>query len=796
MKENTILLRGDGNIVIQDAQHAAITINTNDPADISHKIRELSNTQIAALNQLADEKTDRLSDTFKTLLRDVVSQKNIVYGNICGVQYVRIGDEIHLEYHTEKARLPKGLSAKIPRMAPDKIVGRDADLDDLHQRLFSNRQVVLLNGLGGIGKTTVAQVYVAKYWDEYRHVAWIDQTSEDIINDFVNTEGLLDHLNISADGKEAKALFIHIMTGFKKIEDQPNLLIIDNAESALSRLYEYLPAQPLWHILVTSRRQIPKFDVKELDFLSEDEAIELFLSHYALGTITRKETRELVTAVDLHTLTIEILARTAQTRRTEISQLKQAIADDLRANVYVEHKGGKIERVTSYLCSIFTLSRLSGNELWLLKQFTCLPPEFHNYDLLKELLKPQENQKEAVFPETIEALSAAGWLLKNQATDSYKMHRILADVIKKQLPMAPCDVASVIESVTGKLHIDRTKDNPVDKFPWIPFGKSVLDNFAHSELADISRLQNNLATVLKDLGDYEGAKNLFEKAMRSDEKNFGPDHPTTAVRYSNLALVLKALGDYEGAKNLLEKAMRSDEKNFGPDHPNTARSYSNLALVLKDLGDYEGAKNLLENAMRSDEKNFGPDHPNTAVSYSNLALVLQDLGDYEGAKNLLEKAMQSDEKNFGPDHPNTAVRYSNLALVLKDLGDYEGAKNLLENAMRSNEKNFGPDHPATAVRYSNLALVLKDLGDYEGAKNLLEKAMRSDEKNFGPDHPNTAVRYSNLALVLHDLGDYEKALELSGKSLRIFQNVLPQGHPNIKIVSDIYESIKNKMHKQ
>ena len=65
--------------------------------------------------------------------------------------------------------------------------------------------------------------------------------------------------------------------------------------------------------------------------------------------------------------------------------------------------------------------------------------------------------------------------------------------------------------------------------------------------------------------------------MRSDEQNFGPEHPTTAVSYSNLATVLQDLGDYAGAKELLEKAMRSDEQNFGPEHPTTALSYSNLA---------------------------------------------------------------------------------------------------------------------------------------------------------------------------------------------------------------------------
>jgi tetratricopeptide (TPR) repeat protein len=92
-----------------------------------------------------------------------------------------------------------------------------------------------------------------------------------------------------------------------------------------------------------------------------------------------------------------------------------------------------------------------------------------------------------------------------------------------------------------------------------------------------------------------------------------------------------------------------------------------------------------------------------------------------------------------------------------------------------------------------LGTVLQNLCDYDGAKSLFEKALQSNEKNFGKNHPSTARTYSNLALVLQDLGEYQKALELSGKSLAILKRVLPEGHPNIKIVSEIYQSIKNKI---
>ena len=541
--------------------------------------------------------------------RDKVVQGNAIYG-----------DSIVHNY-PEQTSFPKALSAKVPRIAPEKIVGRENDLADLRERLCDERQVVLVNGMGGIGKTTLAQGYVAKHWNEYQHVVWISQISDDVLTDFVYTEGLLSNLGIQADGQEVQDLFIQIMTALKTVAEQPNLLVIDNAESELSDFYAYLPAQPKWHILITSRQYLEKFDIKELDFLSEEAAIDLFLRHYTRGKISHEEVKSLVNFVDLHTLTIEILAKTAQTQRTEIHRLEQAIADNLRANVYVPHKGQKIDRVTSYLCSIFTLSGLTAKELWLLKQFTCLPAEFHRYEQLYALIKPEASQKEAVFAETMAALTDTGWLLNNQVDDSYKMHRIISDVIAKQYDIVVTDVEPLIECVTDQLSIDQSRDNPIDKFPWIPFGQAILAVFPKSDTATIATLQNNLALVLKDMGDYAGAKELLEVALLSAQTNFGPDHPTTAVRSSNLATVLQALGDYAGAKELLEVALLSDQTNFGPDHPNTARSSSNLALVLQALGDYAGAKEFLEVALNILENSLGPSHPNTEIVRNNLASI-------------------------------------------------------------------------------------------------------------------------------------------------------------------------------
>ena len=685
-------------------------------------------------------------------MRDKV-EKNKAAGSMSNIGKVDIGDKITNVYQNANATIPKELTLYLPKTHPYDIIGRENDLDELHQLLGTEKRVVLVNGLGGIGKTTLAQAYVHKYYAEYQHIAWIVLDSDNLANDFVNTPGLIENLGIETGDFQPLELFPELIRRLKVIPDKPNLIVIDNAEQLLKQYRDILPSQPDWHLLVTSREDIQGFCLKTLDFLSLDKAVELFKKHYTHKKLKEDEVTEVVKMVDRHTLTVEILAKTAEELRYDIDTLKIAIANDLKASIDVAHnkKYAGINKITSYLGTIFNLSKLTESEVWLMKQFACLPSEFHSYELLNDLLTDKDDVGSAVFIAALNSLAQKGWLLRDKEGDSYKMHRIVIDVTKGRNAINVADVETLISSITERLLSDRIRDNPLDKFTWIPFAITLLANFGTVTTDEISVLRNNLASGLYELGDYQDAKALLEKTVASTEKNFGADHPTTAI------------------------------------------TYSNLAVVLWDLGDYKKAKELLEKATASDENNFGADHPTTAIRYSNLALVLKAIGDYPSAKLLLEKAIENAEKNFGVDHLSTAIRYSNLALVLQDMGDYQGAKMLLEKATASAVKNFGVDHPTTATRYSNLAVVLKDLGDNQAAKVLLEKAIASDEKHFGTDHPATANRYHNLSTVLYHLEDYDVALARSNTALAIFNKTLPDGHPIIKTVHEWNEKIKRKM---
>jgi FimV-like protein len=671
---------------------------------------------------------------------------------------------------------PKELTDMVSISKSD-IVGRDDDLKNLRNSLLKENVTALINGIGGIGKTTLAAVYISEFYDDYDHIAWLtlENTLEEAI---AANSSLLTNLNLREVPPQEQ--LSACMNALRIIEsEKPKLLILDNAHENLAEHYDSLPKAPGWHLLVTSRERISRFYIMDLDFLKEDEAIKLFEKHN--DRFSEDQIRSIVKQVELHTLTIEILAKSFHKNRWDLDTVQHALKHDAKSGVRVPHHTEKIDRIKSYLTSIFDISDLSEHETYLLKQFTALPNQWIKYDFLSELLQRETLEWKEDFAGTLSDVCDNGYVLEDEKTDSFKMHPVLVEALAPHLSTTIEDVMLLVDSISELLRLDQAKDNPIDKFQFIPFGDAILKQIPDDTSAETSVLKNNLASAYEDLGDYDKARDLLEQALESALENFGDKHPSVAAIQSNLANVYRELGDYEKARYLLEQALASAKENFGDKHPDVAVTQSNLANAYKELGEYEKARDLLEQALESDLENFDDKHPSVAIRQSNLANVYSDLGEYERARDLLEKALASDLENFGDKHPNVAVRQSNLANVYRNLGDYDKARDLLEQALESALENFDDKHPKVAIRQSNLATVYSDLGEYEKARDLLEQALASDLENFGDKHPTVAVRQSNLALVYQALGDYDKARDLLEQALASDLENFDDKHPTVAV---------------
>ena len=298
------------------------------------------------------------------------------------------------------------------------------------------------------------------------------------------------------------------------------------------------------------------------------------------------------------------------------------------------------------------------------------------------------------------------------------------------------------------------------------------------EHSDTATSLNNLADLLRDQGDFAGARPLHERALAIRERALGSEHPDTATSLNNLAILLKAEGDFAGALPLYQRALAIREKVLGLEHPDTATSLNNLANLLRDQGDFAGARSLHERALAIREKALGPEHSDTATSLNNLAVILKAQGDFAQARPLFERALSIYERALGLEHPAAALSLNQLAFLLQAQGDFAGAQPLCERALAIREKALGPEHPATARSLNNLASLLKARGDLAGARRLHERALAIHETALGPDHPYTATSLHHLALLLQAQGDFAGALPLMERALAIREKVLGRAHPD------------------
>ncbi len=704
----------------------------------------------------------------------------------------------------------KELTVNVPSIRIDQIVGRKTDILDLHKRLFDSKQTILITGIGGIGKTTLGAVYATEYSNLYKHIVWINQISGDFVIDLVNTPGLLESLNISKKDKTQEDLYFETIMALKSVNDNPCLMIIDNANIGLSQVIDSIPNQPNWHIIVTSRDIIPNLDLLELGILSKEDAVKLFKTNYSYSSLSDKSIDDVLNQIDYHTLSIEILAKTASYNRIQIDNLMEILEKDLDSDIIVRHSANRIEKVTSYLSSILKINQLVDYEKRLLINLSCLPPEFHTFDRIIEYTQPEESEINE-FSTTLNALTKKGWLFYDKFHDRYKLHRIIIKVIANSFTFDINQIQPLVSYVISKLSYETGIDDLTDKIEFISFGRSLLSQFHGDKSQQIGTLQNDLAIVLMYLNGYQNlqeAKSLLTNSIESAIENNGTNHHITATRYSNLATVYKFLDGKDNlikAKDLYKKSICNQEKSEKENDPALGVSYSNLATVLQEIG---GKVNLLEaieylrKSIKIAISNFGELDPITSSSYSNLAIIYQELGGRENllkAQDLLKKAVASDIITLGSFHPDVGITLSNLATVFQDLGEYKESKELLLRAKDIAEQKLGELHPDTAMYYNNLAFLLHDQG---GKCNLQEaiiwinKSIQIEENIFNDQRPVLGKRYAELASILIDLGGKQNlfdAKDLLVRAKNILEKTRGKEHSETSTIINNLLFVNNKI---
>ena len=274
---------------------------------------------------------------------------------------------------------------------------------------------------------------------------------------------------------------------------------------------------------------------------------------------------------------------------------------------------------------------------------------------------------------------------------------------------------------------------------------------------DVARMYENMGNLHRNLGDYQQAKEYYERARSIRLNKLGPDHVDVAMTYLNMGNLHRNLGDNQQAKKYYERGLSILLKTLGPDHAYVARSYNNIGLVHLNLGDTQRAKEYYERALSVQLKTLGPDHTDVARTCHNMGNLHRNLGDNQQAKKYYERGLSILLKTLGPDHADVARSYNNMGIVLLNLGDTQRAKEYYERARSIQLKTLGPDHANVARTCHNMGILYSNLGDNQQAKKYYERALPIQLNKLGPDHVEVASTYRNVGLLRRKLGDNQQA---------------------------------------
>ena len=629
--------------------------------------------------------------------------------------------------------LPQCLTSIPLIMKETGLVGREDILKEIRKMLEENPCIVLVNGLGGIGKTAVMQEICNELKAEGHYVAWIrcgDSLQDDLLM-------VREALGIPKAAKADEA-YRSVKSGIQQLGKKLYIFMDDLYREVTRDERDEINGLGV-HVMITSRAENLPFPKKKLEYLDEDSAVKMFWGYYGGEHRDEETLRKIIRSVKCHTLLVELLAKAAKEEGGTLDEFNKNLEEGLffvSEEAFTTEHDDENRTIEESVLRLYEISGLSEEQKRIMKLFTIFSPEKEIYYKVRDWAGFDRKE--------MKKLVDLGWLERGGLENGYQIHQIVRDSIAGQMEKKGekvileeyGDFLKMVIHTASYLGVKVTYDKVRER---IVLTEDVIRFFEKENRDDAAAgdLFYNIAEAYEDQGEYVKALEYCEKALAIRERVLGPDHPGTTETYSSMAVVYDDLENYGKALEYSEKTLAIRGRILKEDHPDMAVTYNNLALIYCKQGKYEKALEYYEKALVIDERVKDSDHPSTAVTYNNMALVYENQGEYKKALEYYGKALAIDERVEGPDHPSTATTYNNMATLFCEQGEYAKALEYYGKALAIVKRLKGPDHPYTAVTYYNLALVYYDQDDYKKSLEYFKKAYAAYLSKFGENYSHT-----------------------------------------------------------
>lgn len=296
------------------------------------------------------------------------------------------------------------------------------------------------------------------------------------------------------------------------------------------------------------------------------------------------------------------------------------------------------------------------------------------------------------------------------------------------------------------------------------------------DLAEMAR--QDLGRMYRRLSRYDEARALLVPLRERLVARYGPTDERSLRALIDLASIRRNLGDYDGAFGLLEQFDRDRAGVFDDDSlvvitalEARGNLYFTQRLFAEAAADYERVAAFRE---RDDQQ-----HSDELTPLANLAASYEGLGQYDKAEPIYRKVLAIERRIGGPDNLESLATAFNLAFLLESMGRYEEAEPMYRDTLERCTRVLGPTHEGTLSCIAGLASLLRETGRAAEGQAVLEDAWALASQTFGGDAPMATYLGSNLGIFCGDIGDDTRAVEVLGRVVPLVQASLGPDHPRV-----------------
>ena len=303
--------------------------------------------------------------------------------------------------------------------------------------------------------------------------------------------------------------------------------------------------------------------------------------------------------------------------------------------------------------------------------------------------------------------------------------------------------------------------------------------FHASEQGKTTLLFHQMAMYANCQGNAFQAKGYYTKELEIDKTFLGDNHPKVAITLNNLGNTWNDLGEYKKAIECFTQALEIFKAVLGDRHTFVAKTLDNLGNAWGYLGENKKAIQYYTQALRIKKDSSDNSNPQVALTLDNLGNAWRNLGEHQKAIAFHEQALEIYKAFHGAHHPSVARTLNNLGTAWCALGEKKKAIAFYTQALEIFKAHYGESHSAVADTLNNLGVTWGELGENQKAIEFYEKALEMTKSFHDAHHPSVADTLNNLGTAWSDLGENKKAIEYYTQALVIKKAVFGDSHPNV-----------------